>query len=176
MDMAPKPASEFGDNWSEPLEHADKQKLTAYFQAKETLQANLGYLRFRVGGGETVIDLNPKLRQFGVTFEVPRGSLMTAVEYQVFDDLLIGNFMRTTLHGGVKFKSQFNQRVAKYSDNGGANTDAQLRNYFFEYFGRAPLDMLFHFLEVKSEDIFRKLVPMNSLPYRRIQNLYWRLK
>ena len=89
---------------------------------------------------------------------------------------LIGNFMRTTLHGGVKFRPHFTERVAKYSDNGGANTDAQLRNYFFEYFGRAPLDTLFHFMEVKSEDIFRKLIPMNTLPYRTVQNLYWKLK
>ena len=35
----------------------------------------------------------------GIRFEVPRASLLTAVEYQVFDDLLIGNFMKTTLHG-----------------------------------------------------------------------------
>jgi hypothetical protein len=43
---------------------------------------------------------------------------MTAVEYQVFDDLLIGNFMRTKLHGGAKLYPHFTPRTAKYSDNG----------------------------------------------------------
>jgi hypothetical protein len=30
-------------------------------------------------------------------FEVPRKSLMDAVQWRIFDDLLIGNFMKTTL-------------------------------------------------------------------------------
>jgi hypothetical protein len=133
-------------------------------------------LRFVVGGEETTIDLNPQLRQFGITFAVPRTSLMTAVKYQVFDDLLIGNFMRTTLHGGAKLYPHFTPLVAKYSDNGGANTKSQLRSYFGEYFRRAPVDMLNHLLEIKSEDIFRKLVPMNSAPYRKVRALYWKLR
>jgi hypothetical protein len=171
-----KPASEFGDNWSVPLERADKQELTAYFRAKQTLQSHLGFVRFVVGGEETTIDLNPQLRQFGITFAVPRTSLMTAVKYQVFDDLLIGNFMRTTLHGGAKLYPHFTPLVAKYSDNGGANTKSHLRSYFGEYFRRAPVDMLNHLLEIKSEDIFRKLVPMNSAPYRKVRALYWKLR
>ena len=35
----------------------------------------------------------------GVTFEVPCGSLITTAKYEIFDDLLIENFMKTTLHG-----------------------------------------------------------------------------
>jgi hypothetical protein len=67
-----KPAACFGDNWLEPLGREDKLKLTSYFQAKQILRSHLGFLRFVVGGVETVIDLNPDLRQLGITFEVPR--------------------------------------------------------------------------------------------------------
>jgi hypothetical protein len=31
----------------------------------------------------------------GITFEAPRHSLLTAVRYEIFDDLLIGNFVKT---------------------------------------------------------------------------------
>jgi hypothetical protein len=171
-----KAASDFGDNWSEPLEYREKQELIAYFQAKRTLRSHLGFVRFVVGGEETTIDLNPKLRPFGITFEVPRCSLMTAVEYQVFDDLLIGNFMRTTMHGGAKLYPHFTPLVAKYSDNGGANTNPQLAMYFLEYFRRAPVNMLLDLLEVKSDDIFRKIVPSGSKPYKAAQALYWKIK
>ena len=55
---------------------------------------------------------------------------MTAVEYPVFDDLLIGSFMRTTLHGGAKLYPHFTPLVAKYSDNGGLTSTCRLRNTF----------------------------------------------
>jgi len=171
-----KPVSDFGDNWSDRLEQDEKQKLIAYFQKKETLRSHVGFLRFLVGGEETTIDLNSKLRQFGITFEVPRCSLMTAVEYEVFDDLLIGNFMRTTLHGGAKLYPHFTPLVAKYSDNGGANTNRQLRTYFLEYFRRDPVNFLLNMLEVKSDDIFRKMIPKGSKPYKAAQALYWKIK
>jgi hypothetical protein len=129
-----------------------------------------------VGGDETVIDLNPSLRPFGITFAVPRASLMAAVEYQIFDDLLIGNFMRTTLHGGAKLYPNFTPFVAKYSDNGKVNTKQELRRYFLEYFRRAPVNQLLLLLEAKSEDIFRRIVPSKGKAYRTVQSWYWKLK
>jgi hypothetical protein len=48
-----------------------------------------------------VIDLaGPK--GVGITFEAPRKSLLEAVRWEIFDDLLIGNFTKTTLHGGLR--------------------------------------------------------------------------
>ena len=66
--------------------------------------------------------------------------------------------------------------TAKYSDNGRANTSAQLRNYFFDYIRRNPAGTIRHLLELKSEDVFRKLVPINSGPYKKVQALYWKYK
>ena len=60
-----------------------------------------------------------------------------------FDDLLIGNFMKTTLHGDWWGKQgtdalypHFTPFVTKFGDNGGACDAAALRAYFAEYFRR----------------------------------------
>ena len=44
---------------------------------------------------------------------------MTCIEYEIFDDLLIGNYMKTTLHGDVAgLYPDFSPYVAKFADNG----------------------------------------------------------
>ena len=53
-----------------------------------------------------------------------------AVEWEIFDDLLIGNFMTATLHGpwpSSRLYPGFTPWVTKYADNGRARTDAELR-------------------------------------------------
>jgi hypothetical protein len=55
-----------------------------------------------VGGKGNIIELSHKYFNRGITFEAPRHSLMIAIQYEIFDDMLIGNFMRTILHGKLK--------------------------------------------------------------------------
>jgi hypothetical protein len=167
---------EFGDNWSDRLEAAEKNKLRAYFQSKEHLRDTLGFITLRVGGENTTIDLNKARRNIGITFEVPRQSLVTAVHYRIFDDLLIGNFMKTTLHGVEGLYPDFSPYVAKYADNGGAETKEELREYFHHYRNRDPIGYLFRKLEQESEAIFRKFVPHNSVVHRSAKKLYWKLR
>ena len=130
---------EFGDDWSEELHPGDRAKIEAYFAPHEHLKTFLGYVNFRVGGKDNVIDVAPRSFDRGITFEVPRASLMTVIEYRIFDDILIGNFARTILHGSwgrsgtEALYPDFNPFVAKYGDNGGARTKAELRAYFAEY-------------------------------------------
>jgi hypothetical protein len=89
-------------------------------------------------------------RDRGITFEVPRNSLMTAVKYRFFDDLLIGNFMKTTLHGVPSlYDPPFNFIVTKYGDNGKAITDEEVRKYLNEYRRRAGFQLI-------------SLLPLNS--------------
>jgi hypothetical protein len=110
---------------------------------------------------------------------VPRGSLMTAVEYEVFDDLLIGNFMKTTLHGKWPRSGlypDFSPFVAKYADNGRARTPEELAAYFTDYRRRAPVDYLRHRLEERSKDIVRGYVPAESGVFQATKKLYWYLK
>ncbi len=91
----PRPSTDYGDNWSDQLEPRDVAALEAYFARKEAVRKFLGFVTFKVGGREHTIGMDGRKTR-GVTFEVPRGSLMTCIDYRIFDDLLIGNFMKTT--------------------------------------------------------------------------------
>lgn len=73
-------------------------------------------------------------KECGITFEAPRGSLMISIEYNIFDDLMIGYFVKTTLHGPVSsLYPDFTPYVAKYGDNGLAYTEEDLIAYFDYY-------------------------------------------
>jgi hypothetical protein len=133
---------EYGDSWSDELEPADVERLRAYLAPIEHLKTFLGYVNFRVGGKDHVIDVAREHFDRGITFETPRASLMEAVKWKVFDDLMIGNFTKTTLHGAWREQGaggvypDFNPFVAKYGDNGGARSAAELKAYFAEYHRR----------------------------------------
>jgi len=124
---------EFGDNWSEPLEREDVQTVRAYFQKFHHLRQKFQFINVRVGGQDNFVDLGGAKGR-GITFEAPRHSLMTAINYEIFDDLLIANFMKTVLHGGVRsLYPDFTPYVAKYGDNGRAFSASELQDYFRAY-------------------------------------------
>jgi hypothetical protein len=133
---------DFGDDWATPLEPADVGRLRDYFRRFDHLRTFLGWITFRVGGREHTIDIAPGHAR-GITFATPRQSLLAAVEWHAFDDLLIGNFMRTTLHGdwwgkrgAAALYPHFTPFVTKFGDNGGAASAAELRRYFADYLAR----------------------------------------
>jgi len=132
------PPEQFGDSWSDELEPADVARIRAYFARFEHLRTFLGFVNFRVGGKDNRIEIERRHPR-GITFETPRASLMTVIEHEIFDDLMIANFTRTTLHGPwgepgpQALYPDFNPFVAKYGDNGGAHTQSELRAYFAEY-------------------------------------------
>lgn len=167
-----KPASAFGDDWSEPLDKEDQSKLNAYIKAKERLKDHFDFITFRVGGKDATVDLNPSRHKTGIRFEVPRNSLMTAVNYQVFDDLLIGNFMKTTLIGCKSLYPHFTPVVAKHADNGKAQSRSEVRRYFWEYFKRAPLEFMSHMLEENSVNMFRTYLPAESKAFQFAKRVY----
>ena len=168
-----KAPEEYGDSWSDCLEADEFQELKAYFGRVEHLRQSFGFLSFRVGGREHTLDLNPDKRGIGIAFEVPRNSLMTAVRNSVFDDLLIGNFMRTTLYGTQSLYPDFSPFVAKYSDNGGARSLAELKTYRRHYRRRDLTGYYLHWLEGSADRIVRTLLPEGSPPFRVAKKLYW---
>ena len=171
-----RPPEDFGDNWSDLLEADDIAKVDAYFQEREALKDTVGFVNLRVGGKDHSVTLDRK-KKTGVTFEVPRGSLMTAIEYEIFDDLFIGNFMKTTLHGGLPaLVPGFNPVVSKYSDNGRAKTKAELRAYMAAYRKRAPAAFLLHVMEHESARRFRQVVSSDTLLFSLVQRNYVFLK
>lgn len=130
---------EFGDSWSERLQDGDLERLRAYFDPVQHLKTFLGFLQFQVGGETHRLEIAPEHPR-GLSFAVPRHSLMSCVEWRIFDDLLIGNYARCTLHGDwggrtstAALYPDFGPFLCKYADNGGARTPAELRAYFKEY-------------------------------------------
>jgi hypothetical protein len=130
----------------------------------------------RVGGRDHAVDLAPgEGARLGLTFEAPRASLVCAVRQRVFDDLLIGNFMRTTLHGTrdpTALYPHVTPYVAKYADNGEARSEEELAAYFAAYRRRAPLDFTRHRAEQRAVDVVRRALPRGSGRYRAARAVY----
>ena len=174
------PPEAFGDDWSDELDHHDVDLLRAYFRSMSHLSKYLDFVALRVGGTEHMIELNDSRRRRGVMFAVPRASLMHAVDWEIFDDLLIGNFMKTSLYGKWPHSGlypDFTPYVAKYGDNGRAHTDDELRHYFSEYRRRLGA---FTYVRSLFEQRARRLVAARtraeSPGFRFARNTYHRLR
>jgi hypothetical protein len=106
---------------------------------------------------------------------------MTAIEYEIFDDLLIGNFMKTTLHGQSPqwpLYPDFTPYVAKYADNGLAKSKEELNAYFKTYRKRAPFDYFLHRLQKQSSGALRSIWPTDSSADKLARSVYhsWRYR
>jgi hypothetical protein len=166
---------EFGDDWAEPLSREEKDRATKYFQAVEHLASAMDFIRLKIGGEETVVPLRSRNFNKGITFEAPRHSFMSAIDWQVFDDLLIGNFMKVTLNGKWPESGlypDFTPYVAKYADNGGAKTKEQLDEYFAHYRRQIPRALRTLFRN-KAMYVFQSVVPRNSEIYELGKKSYY---
>jgi hypothetical protein len=167
----------FGDDWSEPLDRYDSRRLDAYFRSISHLERNFDFLNFRVGGKDNRIEFSKRNLQKGITFEAPRNSLMQAIEFEIFDDILIGNFVKTRLEGkwpATTLHPDFTPYVAKYADNGRAKSADELRIYFREYRKRAPLDYLRHRIPYRLAQMVRPYFKSNTMPYQFAHST-WRM-
>jgi hypothetical protein len=175
----------FGDDWTTPLERAEVALVEDYFRRIEFLRGRVDFVNLRVGNQDSTIAMAPprKSRPRGVTFEVPRSSLVTAVTHRIFDDLLIGNFMRTTLHGdwgpgnapGVLYP-YFTPYVARYADSAKLRTKEELKEYFAIYRRRAAFDYIVHRLEQAGTQWLRARVNPHSGLFRSATRVYSYLK
>ena len=159
------PPEMFGDNWNDPLDQSDVQSLRKYFVSIQHLGRTIDFIIFRVGGKEYPIELSQSSFKTGIIFESPRHSLMEAVTHEAFDDLLIGNFMKTCLIGDWPKSGlypYFSPYVAKYADNGRAKSDEELYEYFRMYRNRAPADYLRHCVEIGLVNAVRSHISAHS--------------
>jgi hypothetical protein len=168
---------EFGDNWSDLLERGDLSKISDYFRSREIVRDYLSFINFRVGGRDNFVSLDGTAGR-GITFEVPRTSLMTAIEDEIFDDLLIGNFMKTTLHNiNSLYDGDFNFAVTKFGDNGRAKTHKEVNAYLKTYKRRARVDWYYARPEenVRSRVVAwfdQHSIPHQSPMYRLARSVY----
>jgi hypothetical protein len=168
----------FGDSWDEPLSAEDKIRITNYFRSIP-LHNSLDFIRIRIGCVEHTVELNSARFNRGLTFEAPRHSFMTAIEYEIFDDLLIGNFMKVTLHG--KFSDaplypDFTPYVTKYADNGRAQSAEELARYFAAYRSRYPAGYLRHQAEKRVVGMIRYPIEEDGSIYKACARTYHWLK
>jgi len=170
-----RPPEDFGDNWGEPLEHADLPIIERYFRERAHLAKHFGFIEVKAGGRSHAIRLNPALGDRGLTFEAPRHSLMTCINWQIFDDLLIGNYMKTTLHGVESLYPDFSPYACKFADNGGAKSEQELGRYFHHYQMRDPLGMLMTRFATASEQVVRTFVGEDTLAFRAAKRVYYSL-
>ena len=111
------------------------------------MREHFDYLDFIVGGERRRIWIVPeakgkpdeKLR--GIGFHVPRRSLLGTIEYGYFDDILIGNFMKTELHNATLYP-YFTPLIAKLGGAAKVFTAAERRQFNRRYFRRNPLGYL----------------------------------
>lgn len=162
--------SDHGDNWSDELNLHDFNKIEEYFNKFEHLKKNFGFICFKVGGKENFIRYSKK--KCGVIFEVPRKSLMDSIKYEIFDDLLIGNFMKTTLVNINALYPHFSPYVAKYGDNGLSRSKNEL-DLYFEYYQVNSIDFWKDMFKFKTENIIRESFSDKSIIFqsaRKIKN------
>ncbi len=171
--------SAFGDHWDAPFEPGDADALDAYFGRFEVLSDAIDAVHFKVGGTRHTVAFSGSRTGRELTFATPRKSLMEAVKYEVFDDLLIGNFTRTTLHGPWSADGlypDFSPVVAKYGDNGRAHSREQLEQYFEAYRRRAGWDWFRWRLESGAKHQLRRFAQPGSRPWAWARKLYWTVR
>ena len=126
-------------------------------------------------------DFNIKMKgpiNKGITFEVPRNSLVEACRYNIFDDLLIGNFMKTKLYNLSNLydpKINFNAIVCKYGDNGLAYSKEELIEYEKKYAKRMGMEYFYEMFANKSKNYFQYFFKnyRNSKYYTKLRKYYY---
>ena len=132
-------------------------------------QDKVGFINFIVGKKDFNLKMKGPIER-GITFELPRNSLVDACKYSIFDDLLIGNFMKTQLHNLSSLYDpviNFNNIVPKYGDNGLAYTKEELISYEKEYAKLWVLN-IFRFICKSIKNYFKFFLKLYYTKFRKI--------
>ena len=125
--------SNFGDDWHSLLTKKQINECRDYFSEISSLFKNYKSIILDVGGVKNEMLKNGKGKAT-IKFKVPSNSLMKSIRGEIFDDLLIGNFMETKIINAYDlYNPDFTFSVAKYSDNGRVKAEEELKKYFNYY-------------------------------------------
>jgi len=143
---APGPeVSDEAEDWEARLSPDEWREVEAFVRRFELLAGRVDYVGFSVGGESRRFDIGGASRderaKRGVTFTAPKGPLLEAVKYGYFDDLLIGNMMKTHLQN-MELYPHFTPIVAKLGGNAKVFDRQGLRRFELRYFRRNPLGFL----------------------------------
>ena len=163
---------EFGDNWNDDLDKDDKMLIENYFKKFDLIKKKFGFISFKVG--KTELNIKYSKKNEGIEFSCPRNSLITSISHNIFDDILIGNFMKVKLINVPSLYPDFTPYVTKYGDNGGAYTKSELKKYF-DYYKFNSSSFWLDFLKIKSEDIIRPRIEKYKSVYylaRKVKRIF----
>jgi hypothetical protein len=124
----------------------------------ELVRRYVDFVTFTVGGESRLVDLNPAgkrpaEKRRGIAFTVPRHSLMETVTWGYFDDLLIGNFMKTQLIN-TQLYPRFSPLVAKIGGNAKVFTRAEYYRFLGRYFRRNPVGTAATLLSIEIDQVW----------------------
>lgn len=130
------------DDWSDMLSEQEWAQVEAFFAQFETVTDILDFIIVEVGGERRKVfsAKHPRRKPRGVRFVVPKHSLLETIKWGYFDDLLIGNFMKTELIN-MHLYPDFSPRIAKYGGNAKVFSARELRKMHFHYLKRNPIGM-----------------------------------
>ncbi len=131
----PVKAKNFGDDWDMGFKEKDKIQIKDYFSSIDYLSQNYDTIGVKFKNDTFFCNLNNyKKHKKSILFHAPRRSFMYAIRNEVFDDLLIGNFMQTFLKGASNLRvPKFSYYVAKLSDNAYVKTKDDIEKAFAFY-------------------------------------------
>jgi hypothetical protein len=146
------------DDWSEPLSDEEWQQVEAFMRKFELVRRYVDFVTFTVGGESRQVDINPPAdrpssKRRGIEFMVPRKSLMETVTWGFFDDLLIGNFMKTRLIN-TQLYPRFTPLVAKIGGNAKVFTRAEYMRFLGRYFRRNPVGTASTLLSIEVDQVW----------------------
>ena len=154
--MEIKSSKLFGDNWKDELSIEDKKIVEEYFKKFLSFKEKIGFISCVVGGKELNLKFDGPSSK-GISFELPRNSLVTACKNKVFDDLLIGNFMKTKLYNLRSLYDpnvNFTYEICKVGDNGHAYSNEELKKYKNYYAKKMGMEYFFDLFSDTCRDYF----------------------
>jgi hypothetical protein len=145
------------DDWSETLSRDEWQKVETFMRKFRLVRRYVDFVTFTVGGESHQVDLNPPDKRpagkrRGIEFIVPRHSLMETVTWGYFDDLLIGNFMKTRLIN-TQLYPRFTPLVAKIGGNAKVFTRSEYYRFLGRYLRRNPIGTLSTQLSIEVDQV-----------------------
>lgn len=159
LDPASRLRPERAEDWTARPSEAEWKRVASFAKQFTTLRGWQDFIGFRVGGETRKFFFDerkarkPESSQIGVIFHVPRASLLETVEYGYFDDLLIGNFMKTQLQN-MELYPMFSPRVAKMGGNAKVYTSKQLWAFRIAWLMQSPVA----FIRYRCQQFYHYLV------------------
>lgn len=147
------------DDWNDRLTTSEWDQVTRFFGQFSTLATVVDFVDVQVGGKRRrVFRARPRFgwrKIRGVCFTVPRYSLLETVKSGYFDDLLLGNFMKTHLIN-IRLYPDFTPRIAKFGGSAKVFTNRGLLQMIWHYVRRNPAGVIGYLITVRW---YRKWLP-----------------